>query len=79
MTLQDKIIKLMNEYYEEDGQNYDSFILYAFNETDNDLAMRAIYHKVGVIKMMSVKENVEHELDEGMKKALSRFTSTQMH
>ena len=79
MTLQDKILALMNEHYKKDGQNYDSFIMYAFNETDKDLAMRAIYHKVGVIKMMSVKENVEHELEDGMKEALNRFTSKQMH
>ncbi|QGH72205.1 MAG: hypothetical protein [Caudovirales sp. ctOwN3] len=79
MTLQDKILKLMNEYYKEDGTQYDSFIMYAFNEKGNELAMRAIYHKIGVIKMMSAKENIELELEDGMKEALERFTSRQMH
>ena len=79
MTLQEKIVELLNEHYKEEGQTYDSFILYAFNETNDELAMRAMFHKIGVIKMMSVKENVEHELEDGMKEALNRFTSKQMH
>ena len=79
MTLQDKILELLNEHYKEEGQTYDSFILYAFQETNDELAMRAMFHKIGVLKMVGAKENIDKELDDGMKEALDNFKYSQMH
>ena len=80
MKLQKKLLKVLNDHYKEEDQEYDSFIMYAFHEDkDNDIAIRAIFHKIGMIKMIGAFENLKSELDETMDDAYEKFKKSQMH
>ena len=79
-TLQEKLLEVMNDHYKDEGQKYDSFILYAFHkDKDNDISIRAIFHKIGVIKMMGAYENLKNELHDSMDDAYDQFKKSQMH
>ena len=78
-TLQEKILKVVNDHYKEEGQNYDSFIIYAFQEEDNDISIRAIFHKIGAIEMIGAFENLKSQLHETMDDAYDQFKKSQVH
>lgn len=78
-VLQEKLLQVVNDHYKDEEQNYDSFILYAFHEENDDMAVRAIFHRVGVIKMMGAYENLKNELHDSMDDAYAKFKKSQMH
>lgn len=63
-----EILDVVNKYHKDsDGHVYESFVVFAIHDTDDELIMRALLHNVNLAMLLSAHKNLSESISERLK------------